>query len=416
MAEKRKSENNLVLQQGEGQRPDGRFYYRYTDNEGERHVVYAWRLRPQDPTPPGKKAAASLRELEEQIKKDLAAGVKSWENNVTLGELIEDYMQSKRNKGIWRVSTAYNNGTLYDAYIKKRIGRKRLNLLKRSDFESFYLDLANRDCLKNGTIASIKNLIDPVLELAVTDGLIQRNFAKGIASDVMQGNRKGRAEKREPLEPSQQEMLLRYIKENRSQEDYNLFYLLAWTGCRLNEMLALSWLDIDFKNETIKISKSLSYTRNIDDSFSLTAPKTEAGNRIVPMLADVKEILQDMKPNVVFRSASTKERGAFLFKTRTGNFVNATNIDAKLRRIARDFQQDTGQKLPDNFCCHTFRHSFCCWLCENVEGANSAGDLKYIQRIMGHANAQVTLDVYSAVRPESHQGRTEKLKKCSKRA
>ena len=183
MADKRKSENNLVLQQGEGQRPDGRFYYRYTDNEGERHVVYAWRLRPQDPTPPGKKAAASLRELEEQIKKDLAAGVKSWENNVTLGELIEDYMQSKRNKGIWRVSTAYNNGTLYDAYIKKRIGRKRLNLLKRSDFESFYLDLANRDCLKNGTIASIKNLIDPVLELAVTDGLIQRNYAKGIASD-----------------------------------------------------------------------------------------------------------------------------------------------------------------------------------------------------------------------------------------
>ena len=60
---------------------------------------------------------------------------------------------------------------------------------------------------------------------------------------------------------------------------------------------------------------------------------------------------------------------------------------------------------------HTFRHSFCCWLCENVAGENTMDDIKYIQSIMGHKDAGTTLNIYSELRQGNAAEKHEALKK-----
>ena len=53
MAEKRRDAKGRILWQGESQRPDGKYEFKYVDNNGERHSVYSWRLVASDRVPDG---------------------------------------------------------------------------------------------------------------------------------------------------------------------------------------------------------------------------------------------------------------------------------------------------------------------------------------------------------------------------
>ena len=44
MSEKRRDSKGRVLRNGESQRSDGKYMFRYTDSTGERHTVYSWKL------------------------------------------------------------------------------------------------------------------------------------------------------------------------------------------------------------------------------------------------------------------------------------------------------------------------------------------------------------------------------------
>jgi len=60
-----------------------------------------------------------------------------------------------------------------------------------------------------------------------------------------------------------------------------------WTGCRISEIFALNWDDIDFKKETISITKNQTINKQ------LKCPKTKSGIRIIEMTPKAKEALQD---------------------------------------------------------------------------------------------------------------------------
>ena len=65
---KRKDSKNRNLRNGESQRKDGRYVYKYTDIYGKPQFIYSWKLVPTDKTPAGKRDDISLREKEAQIK------------------------------------------------------------------------------------------------------------------------------------------------------------------------------------------------------------------------------------------------------------------------------------------------------------------------------------------------------------
>ncbi|WP_219711897.1 integrase DNA-binding domain-containing protein, partial [Clostridioides difficile] len=72
--EKRRDSKGRILHTGESQRTDGKYLYKYVDAFGNTKYVYAWRLTPTDPTPKGKREKPSLRELEQQIRRDIEDG------------------------------------------------------------------------------------------------------------------------------------------------------------------------------------------------------------------------------------------------------------------------------------------------------------------------------------------------------
>lgn len=421
MATKRKDARGIMLNSGESQNSSGRYRYRYFDNNGTAHDVYSWRLRPEDPTPDGKKPGLSLREMEKQIRKDLDDNLQAWQGNMTVNKLITEYIAEQRN--YWAAGTLNNYEYGFEKHIKPKFGLKKVSRLTSDDIEKFYKSLVQNkeNPLKIDTVLTLDKLLNPALQIAVKRNIIRVNPAIGVIGQIRKKCPEGLSEPKHALETGQQDALLEYIKNDCIYAQYYpLFYMLAWTGCRINELLALTWHDIDFQNEVIHVRRSLSYKKvGGKFTFMLKEPKTKSGVREIPMLADVKRILQEMKElssqgKIVAlkkpAAVSLDDTSIFIFRNSSGNVYDSSGIDHKLKCILKRYNKEHNEKLP-KISCHTFRHSFCCWLCENIEGVNAADDIKYIQSIMGHSDAATTLNIYSELRKNNQSDRHEALKK-----
>ena len=97
MKEKRRDNKGRILHTGESQRTDGKYLYKYVDALGNTKYVYAWRLTPTDPTPKGKREKPSLRELEQQIRRDIEDGIDSTGKKMTLCQLYAKQNAQRAN-------------------------------------------------------------------------------------------------------------------------------------------------------------------------------------------------------------------------------------------------------------------------------------------------------------------------------
>ena len=115
MSEKRKDDRGRLLRQGESQRKDGKYEYKYNDVKGERHSVYSWKLVDTDKVPTGKKCEKSLREMEKQIRRDLEDGVDSFSAyRTSLNRFFDDYIETKYEL---KKSTKSNYIYMYDMHV-----------------------------------------------------------------------------------------------------------------------------------------------------------------------------------------------------------------------------------------------------------------------------------------------------------
>ena len=83
MSEKRKDSKGRVLKDGESQRANGTYDYRYTDIHKKRRCIYA-------------KSLTELRKKEDELRRDMADGIDYAAGEMTVAELVDRYMNLKR--------------------------------------------------------------------------------------------------------------------------------------------------------------------------------------------------------------------------------------------------------------------------------------------------------------------------------
>ena len=424
MAATRRDNRGIVLEKGESQDKTGRYRYRYYDDAQQAHDVYSWKLRPEDEMPEGKKPGASLRELEKGIQKGILDEIKVWEGNITVNKLIDEHIRTQ--SPYWEPTTLNSVKSAYRVHIKKSIGRKKISKVTSDMIENFYNDILNdkEKPVKFGMIELINRILNAAFTLAVKRNLIRNNPVTGCAGAVKKKNNIENTVKHS-LEDVQQADLLEFIRNTPTLACYYpFFYILAWTGCRIGELLGLTWYDLDFNQEIISINHKITYTKvNGHYQFVLGKTKTVNGSREIPMLADVKDMLLEMrqaagwsKIAVIGRpELSVSDTRPFIFTNSKGNLIPQVTMEHLLQRIIREYNKKAAEKIQ-NVTPHTFRHSFCCWLCENVSGENSMDDIKYIQSIMGHKDAGTTLNIYSEVRRNNVKDKHASLKLKARKA
>ena len=382
---RRKDDKGRVLKEGEYQRPNGTFEYKWRDKRGKRHSIYA-------------KTLDELREKELDVLRDVLDGIRT-DKNITVNDLYYRWVQLK--KGL-RNNTFTNYQYMYELFVEPDFGNMHIFELRRSDIRAFYNTLADEQHLKPNTIDSIHTVLHQVLELAVEDEYLRYNPSDNALKELLKAHNH-ETQKRRALTVPEQKLFEGFLaKQGKYHRWYPVFIVMLYTGMRVGEITGLTWDDIDFEDEIISVNHTLVYYNTRSEAgqvFTINKPKTKAGERIIPMLPKVKEALLMEK---VFQ----KEEGVsckavvdgytdFIFINRFGYTQHQGTLNKALRRIIRDCNYealDKGEKdaiLLPRFSNHSLRHTFTTRMCE--AGVN----IKAMQDILGHADAETTLQIYT---------------------
>ena len=154
-------------------------------------------------------------------------------------------------------------------------------------------------------------------------------------------------------------------------------YFALYTGLRKGELLALTWEDIDLKSRTICVNKSIYNDHNIP---KIKKPKTENGIREVPLLNRLYEKLTPGK-GIVF-----SVNGKHMTESQYGDYWER-------------YCKESGVQCT----VHQLRHAFTTMLFENDI------EIKDAQKILGHAQASTTQDIYTEIRKSRESIIKEKL-------
>ena len=391
MSEKRRDNRNRILHNGESQRQDGRYAYKYKDINGETKFVYSWRLDKNDRAPAGKPRDLSLREKERQIQQDLFNQIVPNGGNLTVLELVQKYLSLKVNV---RHNTQANYNFVVGILKKEAFGSLRIDKVKLSDAKAWLIKVSDakqwfaklqKDGRGYSTIHSVRGVVRPAFEMAVQDDLIRKNpFGFELATVVVNDSVTNEA-----ITRAQERAFLKFIQEdNCYRKYYDGIYILFNTGLRISEFCGLTISDIDFQNKRIRVDHQLQRKRDME--YIIEDTKTKSGERYVPMSQQVVECFRRVIAN---RKPPKQEPiidgyTGFLFLDKNGMPMVALHWEHYFKHILNKYNSIYKVQLP-KITPHVCRHTFC----SNM--ARSGMSPKTLQYIMGHSDISVTLNTYT---------------------
>lgn len=166
-----------------------------------------------------------------------------------------------------------------------------------------------------------------------------------------------------------------------------MFRLLAFTGARKNEIQALLWSDIDFKNSTISITKTLAE----DEKYNviINPPKSKASNRVISIDPVTLQMLRKWR---VRQKELLFKLGFNSNDTKQPCFTNLYS-NCYLRKNYLNYRLDIICKTHNfkKIKIHGFRHTHCSLLLESGITVQEA------QERLGHSDIKVTMKIYAHV-------------------
>ena len=166
------------------------------------------------------------------------------------------------------------------------------------------------------------------LSQAVKNGLITRNPADALSLP------KGKKKKVGAFTPTEQAALLEQVKSHRL---YALFITALGTGMRIGEIIALRWSDIDFTQNELTVSAAMYRSRDRTPTGEATGhssnkvgePKTQAGNRTIPLTLEVRQALIRHKDEQIterFKAGAAWLNNNLVFCTALGGFLVYSSV------------------------------------------------------------------------------------------
>lgn len=237
------------------------------------------------------------------------------------------------------------------------------------------------------------SVINRIFKYAVLMDILNSNpFDKVIKPKSRQTQRKGNFLTKEELKE-----FLKLAQTATLSYFFPLVHLMAYTGLRQGEALALKWSDIDFENKKITVNKTAVW---IKEKQTLQTPKTKNSKRVISIDPTTLSILKSWKKDqikIYFKNGKHFEGDEnFIFTNQRSDWVQIHNFIPYFKRFV------TSHALKP-ITPHGLRHTHASLLF-------SAGvEPKNISDRLGHSTVQITLDLYTHITEEQRTDTVEKL-------
>ncbi|RSK28522.1 site-specific integrase [Bacillus sp. HMF5848] len=334
-------------------------------------------------------------------------------------ELALARMKLEISKGTFRKQTAETFQDVYDLWIeqyKKKVeestfvktaGIFRNHILpKMGDYRIAKIDYdicekhVNEWAEKLKSVRIVKSYASKILDYAIKKQIIQTNPFSLV--EIPQKTQEENIDEADNVIENfyNKEQLLHFfqcMKQESNTKAYVLFHLLAYSGMRKGEALALNWNDINFNKKEIRINKALS--QGTKNRLYFKPTKTEVP-RTISMDSATMEILREWKKkqrqelNILgYNSVQPKQ---LVFSNKKNEVLQPSITTKWLNAVIKKYQ------LPF-LTTHGFRHTHCSLL------VASHVSIKEAQVRLGHKDFKTTMNVYAHVSKQANEDVVTKL-------
>ena len=395
MSKQRRDNKNRILRQGESQRKDGRYCYKYTDDNGRVTFLYSWKLTDSDIAPKGKKDNMSLRSQIEELHREqlLYGGITK--KKLVVGDLLDMLIKEKARKN--RPSTIR-----YKEYIIRTIKEETkfcntpINKITVASAKRILDNIQDKHHYSGITSRAIKGTLRSSFDIAVENEWTHKNpfdFRYNVDITKTYSLKDG-------LSESEYESFMSYVKHHQKYSKYyDIFNILFETGMRVSELAGLTRKDIDFDKGIIKIDKQLLY---IHATLYIGETKTKNANRFIPITEKARPSLQKLvEESSNYENHIDGYSGFIVLNSKHRPYHNY-GIEQIFKKVRENYSRDTG--IQCSITPHICRHTFCSRMV--VRGMNP----RILQSIMGHSDLRITYNVYTTIQP---QDTVDELKRLS---
>jgi integrase len=228
-------------------------------------------------------------------------------------------------------------------------------------------------------------------------GLVARNVVRELRSRRQKGA-DSRADRRQKGHlkvgmdiPTRQE--IKAIVDRLQGRWRPIILTAIFTGLRSSELRGLRWADIDFK------SNELHVRQRVDQYRKFGAPKSESGERTIPLPPIVANMLKEWK------LACPKGEPGLVFPTGKGSPENHANLITRgliPACIAAGVTKADGKAKYSGV--HALRHFYASWCINSKDDGGLGLSAKVAQARLGHSTIAMTLDTYGHLFPRGDDG------------
>lgn len=294
---------------------------------------------------------------------------------ITFKELCIDWLE--RRKSRIKESTYSIYLSHLDNHIIPCLGEFKCGSLTEQDIENTVAKWMEN--LSQKTVKDIVMILKSCIKYGKKCGYIDFNDVEITYSSRRQGKRI------KSYSVDEQSLIVNAVLSDLNCKSIGILITL-YTGIRIGELCALKWSDIDLKNRTINISKTLQRVYLKDNAgigytkISISTPKTFSSIREIPISSDlitVMEKLHNKAEDAYVLTSNDKYMEPRTYRNYYNKFIKGLNINCL------------------NF--HSLRHTFA------TDCIESGADYKTVSELLGHSTVNMTLNLY--VHPSMEQKR-----------
>lgn len=287
--------------------------------------------------------------------------------NITVEELGNQWLE-KVKKPTLTPQSYYLLEHQFTGHLYPYLGDRQVQHLTKDEIETFY-QKSFQGNFSPKTIDNFRKRFKSLLEYAVEENIILVNpHSKAIV------RKPKTVSKVQAYTEAEQAKIIKYLKANQTTENI-LFYLLLTTGMRVSEACALQWSDVDFKEKSVNITKSVVHADGYNKIQS--HPKTASSVRKVYVTETQVKVLK------VCRQTFNQESSQ-IFTQNGGTIFTSKYLRPRWQKICAELG------IP-YYGIHCLRHTFA------TRALEKGVDIKTVSAILGHKSVVTTMNLYQHV-------------------
>lgn len=299
--------------------------------------------------------------------------------------------------------SAYKNTVKESTYVKTKetfrlhilpaFGSMKLNKIS----VTYCQTTVNNWCDSLAKYRVMKNYVTKVLDYSITLGLLKDNPMRKIImprrKEIVDGEKVENFYNKEELQH-----FLDCIKSDGFARWNALFRLLAFTGFRKGEALALEWKDIDFNQSTVTVNKTLA--KGEDNKLIIQSPKTKTSVRTVSVDPGTMQLLKEWRKeqatDFLKLGFNTMNPSQVVFTTYKNDYMQLATVTNRINKIIKKHDLKV-------ITVHGLRHTHCSLLFE------AGASIQEVKERLGHSDIKTTMNIYTHVTQQAKEGTAEKF-------